>query len=108
MAFLALAIVISVERRTMSMKIVKIQHDRLTNATAKEFLFQTPADLKRGQMVLVDTVHGFAIGWVSADSIIAQDKTVAYICDNGDGRPYQPLKKVLGVIDVFEGDNDDE
>lgn len=91
------------------MKIVKIAHDRLENKQAKTYLFRTVRDLKKGQMVLTETCHGRSIGWVTDDSIVAQDKTVAYICGTDDIDPYMPLQRVVGVIELFEeADNETE
>ena len=52
--------------------------------------------------VLTENHHGTSIGWVTEDSIIAQDKTVAYICGTDDIDPYMPLQRVIGVIELFE------
>ena len=89
------------------MKIVKIAHDRLENRQAKTYLFRTDRDLKAGQMVLTETCYGRSIGWVTDDSIVAQDKTVAYICGTDNIDPYMPLQRVLGAIELFE-EVDDE
>lgn len=91
----------------MKMKIVKIAHDRLENRQAKTYLFRTDKDLKKGQMVLTETCYGKSIGWVTEDSIVAQDKTVAYICGTDDVDPYMPIQKVVGVIELFEGDDNE-
>ena len=90
------------------MKIVKIAHDRLENRQAKTYLFKTVRDLKKGQMVLIETCHGRSIGWVTDDSIVAQDKTVAYICGTDDTDPYMPLRSVVGVIELFEEAGDEQ
>lgn len=84
------------------MKIVRIAHDRLENRQARTYLFRTDKDLKKGQMVLTETCHGMSIGWVAEDSIVAQDKTVAYICGTDAVDPYMPLQRVVGVIELFE------
>lgn len=89
------------------MKIVKIAHDRLENRQAKTYLFRTDKDLKKGQMVLTETCYGKSIGWVTEDSIVAQDKTVAYICGTDDVDPYMPIQRVVGVIELFEGDDNE-
>jgi hypothetical protein len=91
----------------MKMKIVKIAHDRPENRQARTYLFRTDRDLKTGQMVLTETCHGMAIGWVREDSIVAQDKTVSYICGTDDVGPYMPIQRVVGVIELFGGDDNE-
>ena len=89
------------------MKIVKIAHDRLENRQARTYLFRTDRDLKKGQVVLVDTCYEkMKIGWVVEDSIVAQDKVIAYVCGTDDTDPYLPLKWVIGTVELFEEDGD--
>ena len=57
------------------MKVVKIRHFNNDGV----YLFKTAEDLKEGNMVMVNTVHGTQPGTVVEDSIDIPEEAVKYI-----------------------------
>lgn len=73
------------------MKIVFVQHPN----NSRNFLFETPVDIKSGELLSVDTMSGTALATASAPSMDIADSSVADFAKFHGA--YLPLKKVIGM-----------
>ena len=74
------------------MNIVRIRHEK--NDYAKEYLFETAEPLKKGDMVMCDTVLGNTIGYAIADSNEINPDDLKYFESLSSYK--LPLKRILG------------
>lgn len=76
------------------MKIVFVQHPN----NSRNFLFETPVDIKSGELLSVDTMSGTALATASAPSMDIADSSVADFAKFHGA--YLPLKKVIGRYEL--------
>ena len=83
----------------VKMKIVKVRHQK--DSYAKEYLFETLRNLKKGDSVICDTRKcGEEISICTSDSIEVKKEVLEFL--ETDGRWTLPLKKVVGKFNLDE------
>ena len=86
------------------MKVVKISHDE--KGAGGVYLFATKKNLKDGDIVLLETRNGNAIGWCIGDSKDIKKEDLEFL---EAAAPFSlPLKEVIGKMEYWEKDGQDE
>lgn len=82
------------------MKVVKVRHFK--SNTSREFLFETPRALKKGDLVLTAPRDGKYenYGVCTANSIEVKKEILEYLQDNNSYR--LPLAKIIGKYELTE------
>lgn len=82
------------------MKVVRVRH--FGDNTAKEFLFETPRSLKKGDLVLTAPKNGKYLNYAvcTANSIEVKKEALEYLQPRSEWQ--LPLAKVIGKYELTE------
>lgn len=69
------------------------------------YIFETPVDLKKGDVVKCDTSRGESIGFCLSDSFVVDGNVLDFIC-SGYGASVKNMKSIIGVYMYSKFDKD--